>query len=291
MQNNNVTMTVIINGQSGNFDAREYTSPQDRQTYVEGREGSNFSLRLHNGNPFRVLAIPSVDGLSVLDGEEAGEHSSGYILEARQTLDIPGWMVDSSTAAKFFFAGMKAGGDQSYVAQVGKDTSNKGVIGLMVFREKNQYTYAPMRASGATRGATTRGFEKKGMAPPSAGFGGPIWSDNSSLFGGFGATFNSVTGDASMNSVVACAAAPSSMTQSMEDETPLGTGFGEATDFSTVKADFQRGDLLAMLVIYYADARGLKRKGIDVSAQATKTPQPFPAMKTGCKTPDGWVKP
>lgn len=283
MQNNNVTMTVIINGQSGNFDAREYISPQDRQTYVEGREGSNFSLRLYNGNPFRVLAIPSVDGLSVLDGEEAGEHSSGYILDARQTLDIPGWMVDSSTAAKFFFAGMKAGGDQSYVAQVGKDTSNKGVIGLMVFREKNQYTYnAPVRRSIVGN--------KKGMAPPMrGGFGGPVWSDES--YTGFGATFNAVTGDASMNSLVACAAAaPSSMTQSMEDETPLGTGFGEATDFSTVKAEFNRGDLLAMLVIYYADARGLKRKGIDVAAQVVKTPQPFPAMKTGCKTPDGWTK-
>jgi len=261
MQNNNVTLTVIINGQSGNFDAREYVSPQDRQTYIEGREGSNFSLRIYNGNSFRVLAIPSVDGLSVLDGEPAGENSPGYLLEPRQTLDVPGWMVDEKTAAKFFFAGTKDGKDASYVAQMEKDTSNKGVIGLMVFREKPAAYFgnAAFAASGsllrsaAPTGGTMRGIPTSGVA------------------------FNSLSLDSMSIATASCAAEPT-----------LGTGFGDATDFATKKAEFERGDLLAILALYYADARGGKRKGIDVNVHVTKSPNPFPANKVGCATPKDW---
>lgn len=259
MQNNNVTLTVIINGQSGNFDAREYVSPQDRQTYIEGREGSNFSLRIYNGNSFRVLAIPSVDGLSVLDGEPAGENSPGYLLEPRQTLDIPGWMVDEKTAAKFFFAGMKDGKDSSYVAQMDKDTSNKGVIGLMVFREKPAayfgnavFATGALMRSSAPSSAMTRGIPTSGVA------------------------FNSLSADMPV-AMASCASEPT-----------LGTGFGDATDFETKKAEFERGDLLSILALYYADARGLKRKGIDVNVHVTKSPNPFPANKVGCATPKDW---
>jgi len=68
----------------------------------------------------------------------------------------------------------------------------------------------------------------------------------------------------------------------------LGTGFGEATDFSTNKASFDRGDLQSMEVIFYDDNKGLKRVGIEVDT--LKTPNPFPAMQTGCVPPSGWGK-
>ncbi|PZR74878.1 MAG: hypothetical protein DI537_45530 [Stutzerimonas stutzeri] len=299
MFSNNVSLTVVINGNNGEHPAREFVSPIDRQTYVEGREGSNFTLRLRNSNNFRVLAIPAVDGLSVLDGKPAGEKSPGYILEANQTLDIPGWVVDSGTAAKFFFAGMKAdGGDASYVGESGGDTLNKGFIGLKVFKEEYTYTRPVLRsfttsypANGAATLMSARGISK-GIAPMGGTAGDP-W--------GGAATFNNVTTSmvGGLESV-AMAASTSFTTDSFEQEEKtsggiiqqtLGTGFGEATDFATTKSEFKRGDLLAMMVIKYDDRRGLKKRGIEVDRPAARAPgSAFPADNTGCTPPAGWTR-
>ncbi len=292
MQHNNVTMTIVINAGREHI-AREYTSPSDRQTYVEGREGSNFTIRLENRNSFRVLAIPSVDGLSVIDGKPAGDQSSGYIIEARATLDIPGWVVDGGTAAKFFFAGLSAsGGDTSYAAQSGNDTAHKGVIGLKVIQEKVSYRNDRFYASGSPvmrsamsskLGSFTKGIvDTRGLSSSA-----PTGMLQSSSDIGSNATLNNASASYTMDNlsfddVAVAAAAPVQQT--------LGTGFGDATDFNTTKVDFQRGDLLAVMVIYYDDARGLKKRGIDVSQPVAKLPNAFPADAVGCAVPAGWKK-
>lgn len=252
MIKNNVEMSILINSHN----AREYSSPMDLQTYIEGREGSEFTIRITNRNSFRVLAIPSLDGLSILDGKPAGSNSSGYILEANQVLDIPGWKVDNTTAAKFFFSGIKNNTDESYVAQSGNDTANKGVIGLMVFNEKPQYQNMMKGiVASAPMGAATL------FSSPMRAFG----MDSSPLL---------------------CA---SSVTPTMDSaDSALGTGFGQATDFSTTKSTFERNDLLCLMVMYYKDARGLKKVGIDVSKPIAR-PSAFPA-DNGCAPPSGWAR-
>lgn len=276
MQINNVSMTIVINGARGDITAREYISPHNRQNYIEGREGSNFTLRLHNKNNFRVLAIPSVDGLSVLDGKPAGEGSPGYVLGAGETLDIPGWKVDSGTAAKFFFAGLKSNGaDESYVAQTGGDTLNKGLIGLKVFKERvvsHDWNYA-------------RGIQLSSTSPMFGAMGGSKLSKSAMR----GVSMNNASLSCSVSSA---SASTSSMSTSaaVEPEVTqtLGTGFGEAQDFQTTKTDFKRGDLIAMMVIYYDDKRGLERVGINVNKPVESRPSAFPADETGCTPPAGW---
>lgn len=263
MLHNNVSMAIIING-SRDHTAREYISPINRQYYVEGREGSNFTIRIHNKNNFRVLAIPSVDGLSVLDGKPAGEQSPGYVLAAREILDIPGWMVDGNTAAKFFFAGLKANGeDESYAAQSGQSTANKGIIGLKVFAEKvtNPHYSLPLRSAGIF----------------ASGVDMAAGSTLSCSTARRGMTASASASTASMNACLAAAPA-------------LGTGFGEAQEFNTSKTNFDRGDLLAMIVIYYDDKRGLKKMGIDVDQPIASSPSAFPADEVGCNPPSGWQR-
>lgn len=255
MIKNNVEMSILINSHN----AREYSSPMDLQTYIEGREGSEFTIRLTNRNSFRVLAIPSVDGLSILDGKPAGSNSSGYILEANQVLDIPGWKVDNATAAKFFFSGMKNNTDESYVAQSGNDTANKGVIGLMVFNEKPQYQNM-----------------MKGIVSAPMGVANPMRS--------FGIASSTLM---CSNSITASSATPT-MDSALDHDAALGTGFGQATDFSTTKSTFERNDLLCLMVMYYKDARGLKKVGIDV-AKPIARPSAFPA-DNGCAPPSGWAR-
>lgn len=312
MFSNNVSLTVVINGQNGEHIAREFLSPIDRQTYVEGREGSNFTLRLRNSNSFRVLAIPSVDGLSVLDGKPAGEHSSGYILEGNQTLDIPGWVVDQGTAAKFFFSGMKAdGGDDSYAAQSGQDTNNKGYIGLKVFKEKvvAHYGGGHMRSFSAGVGGMSVGGAA--VMPSRMSKSIPLSRINSettvrsmadsalaSRVSSLEASFkgsNAVGGAASLNNATSffdsfevTASACMSMDEPVQQT--LGTGFGDATDFATQKAEFKRGDLLAMMVIKYDDRRGLKKRGIEVDRPAQTLGSAFPADAVGCTPPTGWKR-
>lgn len=252
MLNGNVSLTVVIHGQKSAHEAREYVSPVDHQTYVEGRQGSNFTLRIRNGTARRVLAVPSVDGLSVLDGKPASANSSGYILNPHQTLEIPGWKLDGETAAKFFFAGETEAGDESYVAQIGGDVANKGVIGVIVFDEKPSrpvFRHPPAMMM-ASRGEGMKGVMRS--APSS-------------------------------NSLSPSAAPEGATAQS------LGAGFGESTGFATRTAQFDRGGRIATLLIHYDDARGLKRVGIDVSRPASR-PSAFPADDVGCTPPAGWKR-
>lgn len=113
-----------------------YTS--NGKNYVEGRNNSEFEIKITNPFPYKVLAVPSVDGISIIDGKPASAESSGYILHSRETITIPGWKVDNNTSAKFTFT-LK---EKSYAA-VGevKDTSNTGVIGVMFFNEKKNEVY------------------------------------------------------------------------------------------------------------------------------------------------------
>ena len=279
MQNNNVHMSIVING-ARDHNAREFISPLNRQHYVEGREGSNFTIRLQNKNAFRVLAIPSVDGLSVLDGKPAGQESPGFVLSANQSLDIPGWMVDGNTAAKFFFAGTKLNGDdESYAAQSGQDTANKGIIGLKVFKEKAPL-YQPVYRSKGFAPADTM-FGSSGSVMRSRGISMNSVSLSCSASAGSASAATSMANNNAIASAAVSAEAPHTPT--------LGTGFGDATDFNTVKTEFQRGDLIAMLVIYYDDKRGLKKVGIDVDQPIAQRPSAFPADEVGgCAPPSGW---
>lgn len=103
-------------------------------TYIEGREGTNYELELENRSSGRILVIPSVDGLSVLDGQPAGVNSPGYVLDPYTKIKIPGWKVDGSTAAEFTFNAI--GKNKNYAEQTDQNTHNQGVIGFMVFKEK-----------------------------------------------------------------------------------------------------------------------------------------------------------
>lgn len=281
---NNVSISVIINGR----ELTEYKSPMNFQHYVEGRDGSEFSIVVKNGNSVDVEAVVSVDGLSVTDGEQAGQNSSGYLIPANGEVVIPGWKLDGKEAAKFKFSG-KSGG--SYAEQAGHGPANLGVIGLMAFARKPSYSYRspPLRAFGAPRGGDIR----KGMSATrsvsytSADYTQP-WNGPQL---GSASLSNSVMGSANATSEVS-AMAPDAVagaelaTASVQN---LGTEFGDATEFNTESVDFERGDLLAMMELFYDDRQGLKSVGIDVTNRTTR-PSAFPADQGGCKPPANWSR-
>jgi hypothetical protein len=290
MQNANVEINILINGRK----ATEYQSPMDFQTYIEGRDGSEFEIEFVNNNHHDVEAILSIDGLSIIDGKPAGSQSGGYVVNARSRMTIPGWMVDGATAARFAFAGSKGG---SYVEQSGGDSRNKGVIGAKVYARK----YSP--PAYTARPSVMRGLTPKGMHPtfgsPLGNSGGFVYSSNSAMpLGSYSAdssVSSTMTSSATMNNATpgtldfSDAAYTVAVGASAPVEQTLGTEFGKATDFATQEVKFERGDIVAVMVVYYDDRQGLKRRGIDVSRTSAR-PSAFPADETGCQPPIGWTK-
>lgn len=229
----------------------------DGNVYIEGRAGSKYSLYFHNHSAERVCVIPAVDGLSVFDGQEAGLKSKGYIVDAYGHIEIPGWTLSNSEVAAFEFADLR----NSYSAQSGKGTTNTGVIGVLVFRER---VYPRITASSFPTLSATRG-----MVPAGGG-----WYGSGTDFGSM--STSNVQG-----------------TNAIDDAVGLGTGFGEKESFKTHEVTFEKRDPNhpdAMMAIYYDSEKGLAKRGIIVKTYDNK-PNPFPsyaAPTIGCKPPPGW---
>jgi hypothetical protein len=105
-------------------------------TYVESREGQKFTLKIRNNSARRVLAVPSIDGLSTLDGEVATPQSRGYIIPAYSSVEIKGWRTSLEDVNDFVFERKESG--KTYAAGTNNDTANCGVIAVMIFGEKQK---------------------------------------------------------------------------------------------------------------------------------------------------------
>lgn len=113
----------------GRTPADEYAHKGD--CWIEGRSNSWYEIELINKSPLRVMVIVSVDGVGVVDGVPASYDSAGFVLNAHETLRVPGWVNSNQSAAQFVFADVK----RSYAAQMGQG-GNPGVIGAAWFTEK-----------------------------------------------------------------------------------------------------------------------------------------------------------
>lgn len=155
MNDNNFQFEVLIHGRP----AYEYF--WRGETLIEGRRGSEFTLRVRNNSRRRAVAVLSVDGLSVMTGQRASQNDSGYVVEPHDYVDIPGWRLNNQQVAHFFFASLP----QAYAAQMGTP-ENIGVIGAIFFFEKTQRPhyndYDTLRSLEATRGLTFGAMAKGG---------------------------------------------------------------------------------------------------------------------------------
>lgn len=278
MRQNDIEVAVLVNGNP----ITEYYHVG--QHFVEGRAGSDFEIQVKNHARQRVEAVISVDGLSITDGKEAGPNSSGYLLNAGETIRIPGWKLDAAAVAKFVFAAK----GKAYATQSTGSARNTGVIGVMVFNERSrpvyrQPTFRSMRDEWQTRGGSM-GLETLGSNPTTRG-GGQMFS-----MGIADASLASMDWmDQDQPRGIACSASSASVSTHVENS--LGTGFGKKEDFQTTTVSFERSDMRCLMVLYYDDSKGLRQRGIVLtkpSRQAiSQQPQAFPGM-SGCTPPPGW---
>lgn len=100
--------------------------------FMIGAAGDRYSIVIQNHAPARLEVVVSVDGLDVLDGQEASFAKRGYIIGPQSSIEIDGFRQSTETVAAFRFGSVK----DSYAEKKHGNARNVGVIGVAVFNEQ-----------------------------------------------------------------------------------------------------------------------------------------------------------
>lgn len=271
MFNNGFELSVEVNGRN----IPEYG--HKGRTYVEGRKFNKYQIRFRNSRAERVLVVPTVDGLSVVDGQPYHENSPGYIVQAYSTLTISGWRTSLSEVRAFEFSD-KSG---SYAGKtVGQQ--NCGVIGGRVFSERARVQYQDIHIHHFNWPPPTI------YTVPNTPY--TVWQTPHA----YGGSTGDISLKCSSNAAgLAGRSGPEGsagvymMQCSLSNSAPdfnLGTGYGAPIQDNVIQTQFDKGICLASFEIYYSDRDGLVKDGIQVD----KTPElaSFPQAFGGfCKLP------
>ena len=223
-------------------------------SYVAGRPGDRYAVRLTNRSPGRVLVVLSVDGVNAVSGETASVAQTGYVLAPYQSAEITGWRKNYSEAAAFYFTALP----DSYAARTGRP-DNVGVIGAAVFRERVPETlggwFQPSPPVAAKESGASNRMEAQRQAPA--------------------ATTADAIGKAQD-------AAPRTRADSaMADEKKLGTGHGEREYSPTTQTAFERATSAPAEIVQvrYDSYANLLASGVIPHARPVpRQPDAFPSF-------------
>jgi len=165
------SFTVTLIGAGGE---RLRTFSHRGQTFVLGRPGSRYAIRIHNPTAQRVEAVVSVDGRDAISGEVADfVRQRGYVVPAFGSVVVDGFRTSLERVATFRFTDPS----DSYSARMGTP-ENAGVIGVAFFTERvrpreiakqdRRFRPAPRSAAPAGPGRATK---RRESADSSAGRG------------------------------------------------------------------------------------------------------------------------
>jgi len=269
----NYDFDVLVHGKS----VTKYV--HEGHVYIEGRKGSEFTILVRNRTGSRVLAVITVDGLSIMDGKPGSIEGTGYVLDPFETLKIPGWRLNNDDVAKFVFG--KKG--KSYASKKGTP-ADVGVIGCAIFEEEGP-TISITSWPGVTVVPCSYDVNVRGTGSPPA----------SHVY--YTSTTSDVTCDcATINNVTTSSCTIPSQSK-VEEKTAgevqpvqnLGTEFGERARCASTEVTFDRKSSPAeTFVVHYDDRAGLKARGIDLDRKV-RVANPFPKdEQKGCEPPAGW---
>ena len=232
--------------------------------WVAGKPGAKYSVSVANASGGRVLAVLSVDGVNVLNGQTASVDQSGYVFNGYQRYEVTGWRKSNQEVAAFEFVASPA----SYAARTGRP-ANVGVIGVALFNERayqppvtvtppyTPYRYGPL---GSAKSETAReGVADTAAAAPPA----PAQSAPSA------AAANSASGEMAKRAD----ARP-------EMREKLGTGHGEREWSQVSHTNFERAQSSPneTIRIRYDSFENLVSMGVirEPNRPWQRTPNPFP---------------
>ncbi len=267
VQNGSVLRQIDFNGES----------------FIEAPPSGEYSIRVLNDFHRRRMIVLSVDGINVINGENAGYEGQGYVFNPWQTADIPGFRRGADEVAAFTFKS----DSESYAAQTGRGTSNVGVIGIAVFDEKVMRLSPPVgslkRAIGRNTKSAPSEWETKITSTSDSGDNSFLYSESAVGPVNYSAecTVTSDTNFVYCNSVGG--------TQHNPILRSVGTAYGEIKTFHTTDTDFTKASDKPNLVrtYRYGTTSQLKSWGVPIEAPVSK-PNAFPASRPSVPAPPGW---
>lgn len=126
------------------------------EVYAVAGAGERYMIGVENSTPDRYEILASVDGLDVVDGQEAGYNKRGYVVDPYTSFVIEGWRTSDQTVAAFRFSEI----EDSYAARTGK-ARNIGVVGVAFFQEM-----APLDTQELQRRDSADPFPNRYAPPP-----------------------------------------------------------------------------------------------------------------------------
>ena len=222
------------------------------RAYVVGRPGNEYQVIVRNRLGEDLLAVVSVDGLNVMNGQAANPRQAGYIAAPYSRVDIRGWRKSLDEIAAFYFTQL---GD-SYAARRGRP-ENVGVIGVALFQRKRiepppeaAADPAPYRPAPFARDRSES--QRDNMNEDRAQ-----------------AKREAATGLRGLGQEPPAAPAPSA---------PLGTGHGRREESRVQWQHFERATdaPVETIAIYYDSYRNLVAQGVLQPAQGMRDPNPWP---------------
>jgi hypothetical protein len=220
--------------------------------WVAGRPGARYAIAVRNKMGERVLAVTSVDGVNVLNGETAAWGQTGYVFGSYQQYQITGWRKSNSEVAAFEFSAAS----DSYAERTGRP-GHVGVIGVALFRES-----VPEPVAQAAEVSRRNEADSEKSAAPSAAAAGQA-ADRSE-----------------------------SMARSMQAPAPkLGTGHGQREESTVSHTSFarQQSQPNETIRIRYDSRENLVASGVirePVIRPLTPAPNPFPLSDNVSYVPD-----
>lgn len=287
-------ISILVNGNR----CKQYF--HEGKTFIEAKDGSEYTIEIKNNTWSRILAVCSVDGLDILTGKKAVESNPGYVISAYNVGKFDGFRVSDDKIAKFVF-GSK--GD-SYAADKGDGSErNVGVIGIRLFQEKiNPPVYR-------TEIHHHHHYKKNPVDPwdnypivwCDAAFSGATESTLGLAYTSEKYSCDSIPtkGVKSINAVYTAAASVTygatvkhqSMTSMPEEPLrgfDMGTQWGEAKESKVINVAFKRGVLAVSTEIFYASRQSLIQMGVPIgNEKQVSFPEAFADSKYA-KPPKNW---
>jgi hypothetical protein len=250
-------------------------------SWVAGRPGARYAVRLCNRTGDRVLVVLSVDGVNAVSGETAAVGQTGYVLAPYQTTEITGWRKSMTEAAAFYFTALP----DSYAARTDRP-DNVGVIGVAVFREKERELSRryldksePRLAQNADRSDSAGSPEREraaGSAAPAQPSAVPAPASPPSTV---------ADSTAAAGSKSARETAQGAASESAPRDERLGTGHGEREYSPTTNVAFERASERPNEIVRlrYDSYRNLVATGVIPTRRAPQLPDPFPSFVPDAK--------
>jgi hypothetical protein len=236
------------------------------RSYVAGRPGARYAIRISNRSGARVLAVTAVDGINILTGRTAAWGQSGYVFEPWQSYEVTGWRKNDSQVAAFEFTSLP----DSYAARTGRPL-DVGVIGVAVFRERVRPVWRErdrdQRPLGAADEGERRLAEPRSEAADSAG---------TTAQAGAG------RGDSAASRAAPVAPpAPTAEARLAAKPDRLGTGHGQREDSWVTTTQFERAGSTPdeIVSVQYDRYENLLAAGIIGSPPPIARPRPFPGSR------------